>query len=90
MSGIFWYFVVFCLCQNTKVRLSERKTKLYLSFSEREYLRICDAGVRLSERKTKLCLSFSEREYLRIRDAGVRLSERSTKKSSFLLIQEMK
>ena len=51
--GYFLAFCRFCLCQNTKVRLSERKTKLYLSFSEREYLRIRDAEVRLSERNTK-------------------------------------
>ena len=49
----------------TKIRLSEQKTKFYLSFLEREYLRGKASEIRLSEQKTKFYLSFLEHEYLR-------------------------
>jgi hypothetical protein len=42
-----------------KVRLSEKKTKRFLGFLEREYLRPLGQEVRLSEKKTKRFFGFS-------------------------------
>ena len=55
--------------QGAKVRISEKKTKSFLSFLEREYLRP-KVKVRISEKKTKSFLSFLEREYLRPKVKG--------------------